>query len=126
MNYNQILSALLIVATCISLYIAFLSWKRREFPISISFGLGMLAGAFYTFGYAFEILSPTMEQIRFWLRVEYIGIPFGSMLWIIMVLQYTGRQAFLRKWVVLLLLVIPITTLVAHYTNEWHHLFYKS
>jgi PAS domain S-box-containing protein len=126
MNYNQFLSALLIVATCFTLYMAFLSWKRRELPISISYGLGMLAGAFYTFGYAFEILSPTLDQIRFWLRIEYIGIPFGSMLWIIMVLQYTGRQAFVRKWVVLLLLVIPITTLVAHYTNESHHLFYKS
>jgi signal transduction histidine kinase len=126
MKYNQFLSVLLLVATCSTLYMAFLCWKRREFPISISYGLGMLAGAFYTFGYAFEILSTTLEEVRFWLRVEYIGIPFGSMLWIIMVLQYTGRQAFVRKWVVLLLLVIPITTLVAHYTNEWHHLFYTS
>jgi signal transduction histidine kinase len=126
MNYNQFLSDLLIVATCLTLYMALLSWKRRELPIAISYGLGMLAGAFYTFGYAFEILSTTLDQIRFWLRVEYIGIPFGSVIWIIMVLQYTGRQAFVRKWVVLLLLVIPITTLVAHYTNEWHHLFYTS
>lgn len=126
MNYNQYLSALLIVATCFTLYMAILSWKRRELPIAISYGLGMLAGAFYTFGYAFEILSTTLDQIRFWLRVEYIGIPFGSMLWMIMVLQNTGRQAFVRKRVVLLLLVIPITTLVAHYTNEAHHLFYKS
>lgn len=126
MIYNQYLSALLIVATCITLYMAVLSWKRRELPIAISYGLGMLAGAFYTFGYAFEIVSPTIAQIRFWLRIEYIGIPFGSMLWMIMVLQYTGRQAFVRKRVVALLLVIPITTLVAHYTNETHHLFYKS
>lgn len=126
MNYNQFLSALLIVATCFTLYMAVLSWKRRELPIAISYGLGMLAGAFYTFGYAFEILSTTLDQIRFWLRIEYMGIPFGSMLWMIMVLQYTGRQAFVRKWVVALLLVIPITTLVAHYTNEAHHLFYKS
>lgn len=126
MNYNQYLSALLIVATCCTLNMAFLAWKRRAVPIAISYGLGMLAGAFYTFGYAFEILSPTLDPIRFWLRVEYIGIPFGSMLWIIMVLQYTGRHAFIRKWVVAGLMVIPITTLVAHYTNEWHHLFYKS
>jgi signal transduction histidine kinase len=126
MKYNQFLSALLIVATCFTLYMAFLSWKRRELPIAISYGLGMLAGAFYTFGYAFEILSTTLDPIRFWLRVEYIGIPFGSILWIIMVLQYTGRQWLVRKKVVLLLLVIPITTLVAHYTNEWHHLFYTS
>jgi signal transduction histidine kinase len=126
MGYNQYLSALLIVATCFILNMAYLSWKRRELPIAISYGLGMLAGAFYTFGYAFEILSTSLDSIRFWLRVEYIGIPFGSILWISMVLQNTGRQAFVRKRVVLLLLVIPITTLVAHYTNEAHHLFYKS
>lgn len=126
MNYNLYLSALLIVATCGTLSMAILSWKRRELPIAISYGLGMLAGAFYTFGYAFEIVSPTLAYMRVWLRVEYIGIPFGSMLWMIMVLQYTGRQAWVHKWVVALLLVIPITTLVAHYTNEWHHLFYKS
>ncbi|OAB41585.1 hypothetical protein PMSD_00260 [Paenibacillus macquariensis subsp. defensor] len=126
MNYNQYLSALLIIATCGTLSMVFLSWKRRELPIAISYGLGMLAGAFYTFGYAFEIVSPTLDLMRVWLRVEYIGIPFGSTIWIIMILQYTGRQAFIRKWFVALLMVIPITTLVAHYTNGSHHLFYKS
>jgi signal transduction histidine kinase len=126
MHYNLYLSALLIVSTCCSLIIAYLSWKRREFPIAISYGLGMLAGAFYTFGYAFEIVSSSLDNIRFWLRIEYIGIPFGSVLWMIMVLQYTGRQAWLRKWVVALLFLVPLLTLVSHYTNDWHHLFYRS
>jgi signal transduction histidine kinase len=126
MHYNLYLSALLMLSTCCTLIIAYLSWKRREFPIAITYGLGMLAGAFYTFGYAFEIVSSTLENIRFWLRIEYIGIPFGAVLWIFMVLQYTGRQAWLRKWFVALLLVIPLLTFVAHYTNEWHHLFYRS
>lgn len=126
MTYNLYLSALLMAATCCSLILCYLSWKRRELPISISYGLGMLAGAFYTFGYAFEITSSTLEDIRFWLRVEYIGIPFGSTIWIIMVLQYTGRQALIRKPFVALLMIVPMVTSVAHYTNEWHHLFYSS
>jgi PAS domain S-box-containing protein len=126
MNYNLFLSVLLIASTCCTLVMSYLSWKRREFPIAITYGLGMLAGAFYTFGYAFEIISTNLEEIRFWLRIEYIGIPFGSVLWIIMVLQYTGRQSLVRKRNVALLLIVPITTFVAHYTNEWHHLFYRS
>jgi hypothetical protein len=52
MNYNLYLSALLMAATYCSLVMCYLSWKRRELPIAISYGLGMLAGAFYTFGYA--------------------------------------------------------------------------
>lgn len=126
MNYNLYLSLLLMAATCCSLVMCYLSWKRRELPIAISYGLAVLTSAFYTFGYAFEIVSNTLTHIRFWLRIEYIGIPFGPVFWMIMVLQYTGRQAFVRKWVVALLMVIPLLTCVAHYTNEWHHLFYKS
>jgi signal transduction histidine kinase len=126
MSYNAYLSVLLMAATCCSLVITYLCWKRRELPIAISYGLGLLTGAFYTFGYAFEVVSTTLEQIRFWLRIEYIGIPFGTILWFVLVLQYTGRQRFVRKWVVALLMIVPMITFISHNTNEWHHLFYKS
>jgi len=85
----------------------------------------MLAGAFYSIGYAFEIVSSTLEQVRFWLRIEYIGISFGTFFWTIMVLHYTGRQSYLRRWVIAILAIIPVITFISHYTNEWHHLFYK-
>lgn len=126
MSYNAYLSVLLIAATCCSLVIAYLCWKRRELPIAISYGLGVLAGAFYTFGYAFEVVSTSIEQIQFWLRIEYIGIPFGTILWFVLVLQYTGRQKIVSKWVVALLMIVPMITFISHNTNEWHHLFYSS
>lgn len=126
MSYNAYLSVLLIAATCCSLVIAYLCWKRRELPIAISYGLGVLTGAFYTFGYAFEVVSTSIEQIQFWLRIEYIGIPFGTILWFVLVLQYTGRQKYVSKWVVSLLMIVPMTTFISHNTNEWHHLFYSS
>jgi signal transduction histidine kinase len=126
MSYNAYLSVLLIAATCCSLVIAYLCWKRRELPIAITYGLGVLTGAFYTFGYAFEVVSTSIEQIQFWLRIEYIGIPFGTILWFVLVLQYTGRQKFVSKWVVALLMIVPMTTFISHNTNEWHHLFYTS
>jgi hypothetical protein len=91
-NYTIYLSFLLMAATCCSLVIAYLCWKQRELPITISYGLGLLTGAFYTFGYAFEIMSTSLEGIRFWLMVEYIGIPFGTVSWTFMVLQYTGTR----------------------------------
>lgn len=126
MSYNLYLSVLLMAATCSSLVIVYICWQRREFPISISYGLGMLSGVFYTFGYAFEIVSTSLEQIRFWLRIEYIGIPFGTIMWFVLVLQYTGRKKLVNKWVISLLMIIPMITFVSHNTNEWHHLFYKS
>ncbi|WP_240415708.1 histidine kinase N-terminal 7TM domain-containing protein [Paenibacillus periandrae] len=126
MSYILYFSALLMAATCCSLFMTYLCWKRRELPIAVSLGLVLLSGSFYSFGYAFEIVSSSLEQIRFWLRFEYIGIPFGTVLWFMMVLQFTGRQALLNKWRIALLMVVPVITFIAHYTNDWHHLFYKS
>ncbi|MDF9845309.1 MULTISPECIES: histidine kinase N-terminal 7TM domain-containing protein [unclassified Paenibacillus] len=126
MSNHLYLSALLLAATCCSLMLVYLCWKRRSLPIAISYGLGMLTGSFYSLGYAFEISSTSLEQIRFWLRIEYLGIPFGTVLWFIMVLQYTGRQSWVNRRNVVLLMIVPVITFAAHNTNEWHHLFYTS
>lgn len=126
MSYNIYLSALLMATTYGLLFIAYLAWRRREIPIAVSLFLGMMAGVFYSFGYAFEIVSLNLTQIRFWLKIEYIGISFGTLIWFTMVIQYTGHQAFLRKWIYWLLAVVPLLTFTSHYTNEWHHLFYKN
>ncbi|WP_075618822.1 histidine kinase N-terminal 7TM domain-containing protein [Paenisporosarcina indica] len=125
MTYNFYISALLMATTLCSLFIAYLAWKRREIPIVRSLFFGMLAGAFYSFGYAFEIVSVNLEQIQFWLRIEYIGISFGPLIWFTMVLQYTNRQSFFRNWNVVLLSVVPFITFIGNYTNEWHFLFYE-
>lgn len=126
MSYNLYIFAFLIVITCCSLFIAYLAWRRREFPVAVSLFLGMMAGSFYSFGYAFELVSTNLEQIRFWLRVEYIGISFGTLIWFFMILQYTNRQIFFRKWIIVLLAIVPMATIISHYTNEWHFMFYKS
>ncbi|CAM4370655.1 signal transduction histidine kinase [Paenibacillus endophyticus] len=126
MSYNIYLSVFLMAAACCAIIICYLCWKRRDLPISVSYGLGMLTGVFYTFGYAFEIVSTSLDHIRFWLRLEYMGIPFGTLFWFIMVLQYTGRQALVNKRVVAALMSVPMITFIAHHTNELHHLFYKS
>ena len=97
------------------------AWQNREIPISISYGLGVLAAFFYTFGYAFQLLSTTMEQMIFWIHIQYIGIPLGPFIWLIMILQFTGNQRFLTKKNIALLSIGPLYTLIAHFTNEWHH-----
>ncbi len=125
MTFHLYLFSLLLLATCCSLYISFLAWRRRRFPIAISLCLGMLSGAFYSFGYAFEIASTSLEQIQFWLRIQYIGISFGTFIWFIMVLQYTDFQVFFRKQHYILMVVVPIITFITHNTNQWHFLFYK-
>ncbi|AJY74664.1 histidine kinase N-terminal 7TM domain-containing protein [Paenibacillus beijingensis] len=126
MNFRIYLFALLLLAGYVMLYIGYLSWKKRAVPAAASCALMMLAASLYAFGYAFVIMSETFREAYFWLRVEYVGLTFGSTLWLIMVLHYTGRGAMLRRWVIAALLTVPLLTLVLHYTNDVHHLFYRS
>ncbi|MEK5186919.1 histidine kinase N-terminal 7TM domain-containing protein [Solibacillus sp. FSL R5-0691] len=126
MSYNFILSSILFLFVFCYMMLLYYAWQNRETPISISYGLGVLTAFFYTFGYAFQLLSTTVDQMMFWIHIQYIGIPFAPFIWVIMTLQFTGKQRFLTKRIIPLLLIGPIYTLTAHFTNEWHHLFYKS
>lgn len=126
MGYNDYLFVLLIASSCCLLYIAFLAWRKREIPVAFCFFFGMCASVFYSLGYAFEIISTNLEQIKFWLRFEYIGISFGTLLWFLTIVLYTNSKVFLRKWLLLLMAIVPVITFISHYTNDWHHLFYSS
>lgn len=123
-SFNTIAFLLLLTATGLMLFIAFLSFKSKHLITARYSGLVMIAASLYSFGYAFEFVSVDIESIKFWLKVEYVGIPFISTLWLLLVLHFTGYYPYVQKWVPLLF-VIPILTLIFHYSNDVHHLFYK-
>lgn len=126
MSYNFILSSILFLFIFCFMILLYYSWQNRESPLIVSYGLGVVAAFFYTFGYAFQLLSTTIDQMMFWIHFQYIGIPFGPIIWVIMILQFTGNGRFLTKKTIALLSIGPLYTLTAHFTNEWHHLFYRS
>ena len=73
-----------------------------------------------------ELNAQTPLQIEFWNKVEYIGIPFVSALWLTMSLQYTGH--FMRRKILLFaaIYIIPIITMILRFTNEYHHLYFAT
>ncbi len=46
--------------------------------------------------------------------------------WVLLSLRYTSYSKLTPKWFNPALFVIPFITLVLHYTNEYHHLYYSS
>lgn len=103
------------------IYIGYYSWKKNKLYAS----LALIPVSIYSFGYAFEILCTTIEKVKFWVKVEYLGIPFLSIFWLIVVINFSGYRKYLKKEILMLLFIIPIITLILCYTNDWHHLFYK-
>ncbi len=67
----------------------------------------------YTFGYACELASDTLETMLFWSRIQYLGIVMIAPLWIIITLNYSGRGNWLSRPVKIALFIVPLVTLIA-------------
>ncbi|MBB3110787.1 diguanylate cyclase (GGDEF)-like protein/PAS domain S-box-containing protein [Paenibacillus phyllosphaerae] len=82
--------------------------------------------AIYTFSYAFELTSSTVEEALRWTKAEYIGMPFIAPCCVLLTLQYVGLEKYVTRRTVPFFFVIPAITLLMVMTNEYHHLFYSS
>jgi hypothetical protein len=123
---TDILTSLILLSAFIYLILAFLSWQRRSNPgAGVNTAL-MLAFFIYSIGYWFEIQSPDWSRLINWVRFEYLGISTIPSLWILFCLQYTGRQRYITRGLIAVMVAIPLATLIIMYTNNYHNLYYSS
>ncbi|MBT3336362.1 MAG: PAS domain S-box protein [Anaerolineae bacterium] len=127
MNWQEIVVIVVLLLSSLSgLVLTFYTWRRRSLPGLWAFGVIAIGLAWWSFWYAAEVALPGLPSKVWMARLEYIGIvwvPFG---WVTFALAYTERGKWLtRKWI-LLLGLIPVITIIAAFTNDFHHLFYTS
>ncbi|MGF6354666.1 diguanylate cyclase (GGDEF)-like protein [Paenibacillus sp. 4624] len=111
-------SAVLNLFLCMYTY-----FRRAHFPNANIFILYTASLSVYTFGYAIGLASNTLEQMKFWNIVQYIGMPISAPLGLLLMIHYTGKK--LSKWLTSALFIIPTITVLLVATNDWHHLYYK-
>jgi len=70
------------------------------------------------------INSNSLKEMIFWNQIQYVGLPFISVLWLVVALLYTKTIYSLKIRMALLLFSIPVITFFMRFTNSWHHLFY--
>lgn len=104
----------------------FVYWYFRSNPGARSFVALMIAVCIYSTGYYFELHSPNIAEMYFWLKVEYLGIATFPVFFLMFVAQYTQRTKYLRLATALGLFLIPVLTILLVWTNGQHHLFYRS
>ncbi|MFS0598773.1 histidine kinase N-terminal 7TM domain-containing protein [Peribacillus frigoritolerans] len=114
-----------ILAGALSLFLClFALLKVKDAPGAKPYIIVTLLSSIFTFSYAFELSSTSLEQILFWLRVEYLALPFIPVFLLLMCIEYIGHS--LKKVWKYALFIIPFITIFMHYTNDSHHLYYKS
>lgn len=115
----------LILSALLSALLAVLAWRRRPAPGAVTLALLMVALGGWAVAYILELSSPDLPTKLFWAKVQYIPFLAIPALWLVFVLQYSGRQPALTPRRLALLTVVPLVTLALVWTTERHGLIYR-
>lgn len=124
---SQLTSYISLVATSgvLTVFLFIYSFlKRKEIPGFNSLIVLTLLQSIYIFAHAFELSSESLEEIKLWTTVEYIGIAFAPVVGLLLCMRYIGIK--LPRTALYAMYIIPAITFVLVATNDWHYLFYKS
>lgn len=112
----------LVISAIILATLGAYAWQHRTRTAASAFAVVMLASLIWTVGFALEIASVDLQAKLFWANVQFMGIAPLAVAWLTMVIDYTGRTRRL-KWLIPVLAIIPLTTNILIWTNDFHHLF---
>jgi len=124
MAIHYYLSGLLVFSSLFQGLLAFYAYNRRETAGNLAFaGLSMTA-ALYSFGYGIELSCHTLPAILICNKIQYLGLSYLPLFFLLFAVQYTGSQRWFRKSIFLCLASISTVTLLMNWTDSYHHLYY--
>ena len=116
----------LMIGALVTLFAAYVSWRRQKTLSGIALSLLMLSLAIWSAGYALQLAGADEATKVFWRNIKNLGVVPVATLWLVTVLQYTGYRRWLTKEVIAILAIEPLTGYVISQTNNWHHFFERS
>jgi PAS domain S-box-containing protein len=119
-------ASLLIISALFSAFLAVLAWRRRPAPGAVALTALMVAMALWATGYVFELLGADLATMLFWAKVQYLAILAVPTLWLIFVLQYSGRGSWLTPGRLAALAVVPVVTYVLIWATPTRDLLYRT
>ena len=98
MNWQTItVVALLMIITLVMVNLALFSWRRREFVWTVAFALVCASISVWSFFYALELGSDTLQAKMVWAQFQYIGLAFIPLGWFLFGFGYSGRTEWLAR-----------------------------
>ncbi|MBM4269648.1 MAG: PAS domain-containing protein [Deltaproteobacteria bacterium] len=100
-------------------------WRRWPAPGVTPFVVQLAATALWCGGYAIELFSSSPEWQLFWARVRYFGVVTAPVAWLVFVAESTGRNAWIDRRMLGLLAIVPVLTVLAVVTSDFHELHWR-
>lgn len=115
----------LLAASILSAGVAIYIWSRRHVAGAVPLALIATIIAFWSLGYAFEIMVRDLPGKIFLGKSQYIGITFSPYLWLWFAVAYTHQEQT-RPWRALRwLALLPLITTLLVFTTDWHGLVWR-
>lgn len=124
-NYS-LYAAILHITALASVFVFFLSLRRRHSPGVGILALLMIAVTEWAFMAGLEAGVVGIQYKLFWSKLESLGALSAPTLFLIFALQYGQKNHWLKPVYLGLLSIIPIAGFIVTVTNEWHHLIWIS
>jgi PAS domain-containing protein len=102
------------------------AWRYRSEPGARQFGGLMAAVTVWSVFAAGTLLYADPGIHGLFERLQYLGIAFLPVPWLLFALAYTGYDEFVTARATAVLCVVPTATVALVWTNGYHHLMWKS
>jgi two-component system LytT family sensor kinase len=80
----------------------------------------------YNGTYFMELGSTNLDRALFWYQIEHVAVPLLPYIWLLICLEFTLTISKIRKHLVTLAALYPLSVYIIFYTNPLHHLFDQS
>jgi len=113
----------LLLSSIVSAIVIYLLLKRKPSPGGRCLIVCMACAFLWALSDLFNLGSLTLSSKLFWDNVSYIAIVIFPIAWIFFVLEYSGKPKNLNKILIIFTSCFSFFTLLAVWTNQYHHLF---
>lgn len=126
LGVNTIYSIICLISSILlSALASLVSVQYKYKPYIKPFCLLAIFALIYSFGYAFEIMKGDLDWIFFWLRIEYLGIPFIGTAYLWFALEFTGNKKYINPYFFLFTFSLSFLILISVFTNKVYGLYYS-
>ena len=127
---SLVLSILSFIFGCLMLSLAFHTWKKhwigRHVQAARTTVILMFFAAVWLFGFVFLLNLQGLTVKKYLEYFLYIGPILIGPTWLLLALQWTGREKWLTKNKIVFLYSIPILFYLLILTNDFHGLLFKN
>jgi diguanylate cyclase (GGDEF)-like protein len=125
-NSFQLVPLALYITAAVYAFLGIYTLRQRAKGVTASYlAWMMLAMAWWSASYGMEIHVPELSAKIFWVKIEYPGVVAIPVFWLFFVLEYIRQSALLTRHSKAFAALIPLLTVLAMWTNEFHGLIYS-